>query len=212
MGKHFLNLGIQAQAVLAGQRAKTETRPPRLPPPCPCRLSAQIHELKQQLAEATNTVKTTTPMSQSASPVQPGEVYGSPGGDTGGSSPGGFAPAQAAAGQGYIYVMDPALQVEIERLRETVADRERVIEDLEMGGRHNVHAVSATGVEGMAVVGRGVDKIYRTRHFLDSAGCGKTRAREATMLGLGGSALGSIEARHAHKSQYTLPAWLNVPA
>lgn len=39
-------------------------------------------------------------------------------------------------------MVDPALQVEIERLRETVADRERVIEDMEMEERHNLRAVS----------------------------------------------------------------------
>ncbi len=48
----------------------------------------------------------------------------------------GHPPAQAAGGQGYIYVVDPALQVEIERLRETVADRERVIENLQTEERH----------------------------------------------------------------------------
>lgn len=107
-----------------------------------------MYELKQQLAEVT-TAKTTTPMSPPVTPVQPGGGLGTPGGDTGRSSPGGFAPVQAAGGQGYIYVVDPALQVEIERLRETVADRERVIEDMEIGERRNLHAVSAAEVEGI---------------------------------------------------------------
>lgn len=84
-------------------------------------------------------------MSPPASPVPPGGGVGTPGGDASRSSRGGFAPVQAAGGQGYIYVVDPALQVEIERLRETVADRERIIDDMEMGGRHNLHAVSVRG-------------------------------------------------------------------
>ena len=93
-------------------------------------------------------------MSPPASPVQPGGGFGSPGEGAGRESPGGLAPVQAAGGQGYIYVVDPALQVEIERLRETVAERERVIEDMEMGARRDLDAVSAGEVEGIAVVGR----------------------------------------------------------
>lgn len=80
-------------------------------------------------------------MSMPASPGPSGGGLGTPGGNTGRSSPEGFEPVQP----GYIYVVDPALQVEIERLRETVADRERVIQDLEMGERHNIHAVSEGG-------------------------------------------------------------------
>eukprot|EP00903_Cladosiphon_okamuranus_P016262 g14998.t1 len=104
------------------------------------RLSAQIRELKQQLAEATTTAKSATPMSLPTSPVPPSGGVGTQEGDARKSSLGGFPPLDAAAGQGYIYVVDPALQAEIERLRETVVDRERVIKDMEMGVRHNRHA------------------------------------------------------------------------
>lgn len=57
-------------------------------------------------------------------------------------SPGGLPSVQAVTGgQGYIYVVDPALQVEIERLRDTVADRERVIQKMEMDGRRSPRGV-----------------------------------------------------------------------
>lgn len=143
------------------------------PPLCSHRLSAQICELKQQLAEATATAKSATTMSPQASPSPPpGGAVGIPGGDAGLSSLGVCAPIQAAGGQGYIYVVDPALQVEIERLRETVADRERVIEDMEMGERHNLHAVSAGEVEGLTALGPEGGKSAKCTSFIFSQwGC-----------------------------------------
>lgn len=106
---------------------------PSLRPP---RLGAEIFELKQQLAEANATRISTTPMSPPASPAPPSPTYDTdvetPGG-TGRLSPVVLSSTQAAGGQGYLYVVDPALQAENERLRANVAERDRLIEDMGKG-------------------------------------------------------------------------------
>ncbi|CAM9171464.1 unnamed protein product, partial [Scytosiphon promiscuus] len=121
------------------------------------RLTTEVLDLKRQLAEATanNAADLLSPRPEPA--LTTGQLPPSPGSrrDTEGVEPpgaeaslrlGGLLTAQAVNGdQGYIYVVDPALQVEIERLRDTVADRERVIQNMELNGRRNLRAVRELG-------------------------------------------------------------------
>ncbi|CAN0534244.1 unnamed protein product, partial [Ectocarpus sp. 12 AP-2014] len=103
------------------------------------RLTAQVLDLKQQLAEANATKICASPASTQP-PLQPpmmamdidaAAVLQTPG-TTGQQSPAGFPHDRVATGgQGYIYVVDPSLQGEIERLKETVAGRDRIIKSME---------------------------------------------------------------------------------
>ncbi|CAN0361283.1 unnamed protein product, partial [Ectocarpus sp. 12 AP-2014] len=103
------------------------------------RLTAQVLDLKQQLAEANATKICASPASTQP-PLQPpmmamdidaAAVLQTPG-TTGQQSPAGFPHDRVATGgQGYIYVVDPSLQGEIERLKETVAERDRIIKSTE---------------------------------------------------------------------------------
>jgi len=122
-----------------------------MPLPMP-RLTAQIFELRNQLAQATIPTNSVGPMLPSALPPpsgsRPAEGAVTNPERCASSSSTGHPPAQAAGGQGYIYVVDPALHVEIERLRETVADRERVIENMQTEERHqSSYEVSAARIE-----------------------------------------------------------------
>ncbi|CAM9137560.1 unnamed protein product [Ectocarpus sp. 4 AP-2014] len=105
------------------------------------RLTAQVLDLKEQLAEA-NATKTCTPPTSTQPPLHPSTAPPATDVDaaavfqtsctTGQQSPAGFPHDQVATGgRGYIYVVDPSLQGEIERLKETVAERDRIIKSME---------------------------------------------------------------------------------
>lgn len=111
----------------------------------PHRLTAQVLELKQQLAEA-HATKTCTSPTPTLPPLPPPTAPPPPDigataalqtpGTTGQQSPAGFPHDHVAArGQGFIYVVDPSLQGEIERLKESVAERDRIIKSMEKLGR-----------------------------------------------------------------------------
>ncbi|CAM9808844.1 unnamed protein product, partial [Hapterophycus canaliculatus] len=116
------------------------------------RLTTQIKDLKRQLADATtkNAAGLVSPQSAPvptlAQPPSSGSISASEGiedpvAEDRPSLEGVPSRQAAVGGQGYIYVVDPALQIEIERLRDTVADRERVIQNMEMEDRRNQREV-----------------------------------------------------------------------
>lgn len=134
-----------ARALNSKRDQASEQESYRLPNPSsrssPHRLTAQVLDLKQQLAEA-NATKTCTSPTSTQLPQQPptappatdidaAAVLQTPG-TTDQQSPAGFPHDQVAAGgKGYIYVVDPSLQGEIERLKENVAERDRIIKRME---------------------------------------------------------------------------------
>ena len=106
-GKGSYGLSWTIKAIIEKQ-ISAETKPLHRHP-FPSRLTAQVFELQQRLKEATTRPLLPAPIDAEGYP----------------------ADAKGLFPRGLVYVVHPALELEVSRLKEALADRERLIEDYE---------------------------------------------------------------------------------